>query len=442
MAAFSTNGHHPRTAAVDDLLLQVQRLTLSEALRVGYRDFRVTPYDVGFLPAPDPERHYVLYAHVPFCRQLCPYCFFTRFTFAEDLARRYYALLREELRIAADLGYEFGSIYIGGGTPTVLIDELLETIDVANQLFKLSEISVETNPNDLKPEVVGQLAGRVDRLSVGIQTFDDGLLKQVQRYEKYGSGEHIHACLRWAASQFQTVNADMIFNLPTQTEAMLRRDIDMVKTTGVNQTTFHPLMTSPMTAQALGEAVGRVDYTREAEYYHIVTEELSASFQPASAWAFSRIESGAIDEYFIDYPEYVGLGLGSFSYLGGVLYVNVFGLHEYEQALSAGRMSVGTIRRLSLGDQMRYQFMTDLFGLRLDKRHFEAQFGVPVARALWKEMAFMRASRAFAVDDDDQLVLSERGRYLMTVMMREFFVRVNTVRENARAELEKAGAAP
>ena len=84
---------------------------------------------------------------------------------------------------------------------------------------------------------------------------------------------------------------------------------------------------------------------------------------------------------------------------------------------------------------MRYRFLMQLFGLRLDKRDFARDFGVSIERGLWKEMAFMRAAGAFATDTPEELTLTERGRYLMVAMMREFFVGVNNVRDQARAAL-------
>jgi hypothetical protein len=76
-----------------------------------------------------------------------------------------------------------------------------------------------------------------------------------------------------------------------------------------------------------------------------------------------------------------------------------------------------------------------LFGLRLDKRGFVEDFGVTVERGLWREMAFMRAAGAFASDNERELTLTRRGRYLIVAMMREFFVGVNSVRDQARAVL-------
>ena len=116
------------------------------------------------LPDPEPGRIYTLYAHVPFCERLCPYCSFNRYPFREEVARPYFSALRREMRMLAERGYDFESLYVGGGTPTVMIDELCETIDLARDLFSIREVNSETNPNHLIPAYLDKLAGRVQRL--------------------------------------------------------------------------------------------------------------------------------------------------------------------------------------------------------------------------------------------------------------------------------------
>ena len=392
--------------------------------------------DLARLPGPTPGREYMLYVHVPFCQRLCPYCSFNRFPFSAERAVPYFVSLREEMRMVQDLGYDFKSMYVGGGTPTIMLDELCRTIDLARELFSIEEVSSETNPNHLLPEYVEALAPRVQRLSVGVQSFDDGLLKQMDRYDKYGSSAQILEHVQKTAGAFHSMNVDMIFNFPSQTEAMLRHDVEMLKESGCNQTTFYPLMASPVVSRQLAKTVGPVDYAREADFYKVLSAELADTFENGSAWTFSRIAGGMIDEYIVDYEEYVGIGSGAFSYLDGSLYVNTFSLHDYGAQVGAGRMGVAGRKSFGAHERMRYRFLMELFGLRLDKKKFERDFGVPIDRGLRMEMSYMRAVGAFDRDDDEAITLTPRGRYLMVAMMREFFIGVNNVRDQARAALK------
>jgi coproporphyrinogen III oxidase-like Fe-S oxidoreductase len=408
---------------------------VTSALRILNRGYLAQePASIAGLPEPASGKRYTLYLHVPFCERLCPYCSFNRFLFGEGRARRYFASLRTELRRTADLGFDFANLYIGGGTPTILLDELVETIDLATSLFPgIGEVSAETSPNNITDEAIAALKDRVHRFSVGVQSFDDILLRQMARYDKYGCGHDVFEQVQRAAGQFHSLNVDMIFNFPSQTSAMLERDIALVKQTGANQTTFYPLMASPKNRRELARTIGAIDYAREAEYYRIVCEGLAPDFEPASAWTFSKDKCGMIDEYIVDYDEYVGLGSGALSFVGGRIYNNTFSLRDYERRVAEGRTTIAKVGRpYGLKARMRYRFVTDLFGLRLDKRRFERDFGMPIEIGLPLELAFMRLARGFATDTPEEITLTQTGRYLLLVMMRETLAASNDHRDHER----------
>jgi menaquinone C8-methyltransferase len=402
---------------------------------VAKTELILTPSHLSKLPGPRPGHKYVLYAHVPFCESLCPYCSFNRFMFQEDKAVTYFRNLRQEMKMVATLGYTFESMYIGGGTPTILIDELTATIDLAKQLFGIKEVSCETNPNHLTPETMKKLAGRVDRLSVGVQSFNNELLKEMSRYHRFGSGEEILERIGNAAGYLPSLNVDMIFNFPNQTEETLRQDIEKVIHSGADQVTFYPLMSAPSVERAMDRSIGKVDYHREGYFYKIITEELGKTFTPMSAWTFSRQGSGMIDEYIVEYEEYIGVGSGSFSYLEGTLYVNTFSLSQYDKAISSGKMSVSSVRHFGKLEQMQYRFMMELFDLKLNKIRFKKDFRLPIELGLWKEMAFFQLLGAFDKRREGMISLTPKNRYLMVVLMREFFAGVNNLRDQARMEL-------
>lgn len=422
-----------------------ERLLTNVVRQCTNQYLKLKPIDEMMMPAPEQGKRYMLYMHVPFCERLCPYCSFNRFPFSEERARPYFENMRKEMRMLKDLGYDFDSVYIGGGTPTIMIDELCDTIDQARELFNIQEVSSETNPNHLIPSYLDKLQGRVQRLSVGVQSFDDGLLKQMDRYDKYGCGQEILERIQDASPYFVSMNADMIFNFPAQTEDILINDIERVIESGCTQTTFYPLMASPSVERSLARTVGKVDYAREQKYYEIISELLTGGplhlFEHGSAWTFNKRNTSAagedamIDEYVVDYEEYPAIGSGGITYLGSNLYVNTFSVKDYNKCIEAGHMSIMGKTTFSKRDRMRYRFMMQLFGLRLDKRQFKNDFGCSVEMGLPVEMAFMKASGAFATDNADELTLTPKGRYLLVVMMRQFFIGVNNLRDQARAAL-------
>lgn len=381
----------------------------------------------------DPDKQYLLYLHIPFCVVLCPFCSFHRVEFKEARARVYFEALRQEIRSVCNAGFRFNELYVGGGTPTVMPQQLLDTIGLVRELQPITSISTETNPDDIDDDWLPQLrAAGVNRLSVGVQSFDDRLLREMGRFEKYGSGRQIRRRLKHIEGLFDTLNIDMIFNFPDQSEQSLVADLEIL--TGdvkADQVSFYPLMTTESTMKPMRKNLGRVDHRRERRMYELITQlMLSSGYQRSSAWCFSRVPA-MIDEYIITQDEYLGLGSGAFSFFGGHIYASTFSINHYIDRCKNGQSAIVRQRSMSLRDQMRYYLLTHLFSgsLNLDQadRHFAGRF----RRSLRPELASLRLIRAVR-RDKDCLRLTERGYYLWVVLMREFFSGVNNFREQMR----------
>lgn len=376
----------------------------------------------------------LLYIHVPFCEELCPYCSFNRVTFQEGLARSYFAALRKEIIMYKELGYDFKALYVGGGTPTVLIDELEETINLTRQKFNIIEVSVETNPNHLTPDNIEMLKKMgVNRLSVGVQTFDDGLLKTIERYHKYGSGQEIAERLQYTQGNFQTLNVDMIFNFPTQTMEILEKDLSTLIGLKVDQVTYYPLMVSSFTRDIMNNKLGIVDYDRGKDFYQKITEMLSPQYKTSTAWCFSR-NNAMIDEYVVNYEEYAGLGSGSIGYLGGSAYANTFDIRAYIERINEGLLPVAAKKAFSMKERLCYDLLMKLFGLSLDIEQLSAKHSVNIYRYLWPEILFFRLTGGLK-KHGNLLILTKKGQYYWVLMMREFFIGVNNFRDYCRAQL-------
>jgi menaquinone C8-methyltransferase len=389
------------------------------------------------LPSCMDEKHRLLYMHIPFCEELCPYCSFHRVRFDADLTRKYFTALKSEISLYRDRGYQFSGIYVGGGTPTVLIDELSDTLQLARKSFPITSISVETNPNHLTDTNIQILreAG-VNRLSVGVQTFNNDLLKKIARYEKYGSGEEIAERLQQTMGSFDTVNADMIFNFPKQTQQMLEADLAVLLKLNMEQITFYPLMVSTLTQRLMQETLGQVNFRREKTFFKLILRSLETRYDSSSAWCFSRkkAEKSLIDEYVVDFDEYAGLGSGAIGYLNGVCYANTFDIEQYIADLTKGSLPLSAARKFDLPDQMRYDFLMKLFSTRLNVNDLEKKYGGKFLKTLWKEMAAFTLAGSFRYFSPN-LFLTPRGRYLWVIMMREFFIAVNNFRDYCRKQV-------
>jgi coproporphyrinogen III oxidase-like Fe-S oxidoreductase len=368
-----------------------------------------------------------LYIHIPFCRTLCPFCCFNRYLFKEEQSRSYFADLRKEVDLYAGLGFKFNDFYLGGGTPTVLMDELTDFVSHLRSRFEVRRISLETTPRELTPDTIKQLQYLgVNRLSVGVQSFDNTLLKAMGR--TLFKGEDSIGKLKLAQGKFDTVNVDLMFNFPTQTPEQFHADVKIFKDLGTDQATFYPLMPSPHKLDALTRKFHRVDTSRERQFYNIVLRELlDSGYKASTAWCFSRGDL-MIDEYIIDYDDYIGVGAGSVSFLGGDFLVNSFSLEGYHRLVSEAKLPVVRMRHLSATEHYRYYMLTRFFGMGLNTVQFKQRFGADIHLKLWAELLFFKAA-GIVKEKDGAVAVTRMGMYPVGTMMKEFFASLNTLRE-------------
>ncbi len=386
-------------------------------------------------PKPEQGKEYLLYVHIPFCEELCPYCSFNRYPFDEKAAREYFQALNREIELYGERGFNFTAVYVGGGTPTVLPEAMFDLLKSLKKSFDVGQISLETNPNHLTPDIMRLLKeGGVNRLSVGVQSFDNGLLKQMERFHKYGSGEEIAQRLAELMGYFDTLNVDMIFNFPTQTQAMLLHDLQVIKDISADQVTFYPLMISDITRKELAQRFGPLSYETEKRFYDIISDALDKDYSCGTAWCFSRKKS-LIDEYIVDYDEYVGVGSGSFGYANGACFANTFSLKDYTELVHADKFPLLAKKSFTLQEQAQYEFTMKLFGVTLDVAEAERKFNGKFRKLLRKELSAFRAIGALE-DKNGKLRLTRKGRYLWVIIMREFFTGVNNFRDVCRAPLK------
>ncbi|MDP2005842.1 MAG: coproporphyrinogen III oxidase family protein [Rubrivivax sp.] len=410
-------------------LLTVVRREYAAAMRFAEDDASEV------MPVP-PASPCQLYVHVPFCEVLCPFCSFHRVRFNAGKTQRYFDALRREIALYHDAGFRFHDIYVGGGTPTVDADQLVQTLAAVRARSPVRSISVETNPNHLQPALMQRLrdAG-VTRLSVGVQSFDDGLLAGMDRLDKYGGAAQIRERLAAAQGIFPTLNVDMIFNLPRQTLAMLEHDLDVVLSLGVDQVSFYPLMTAPSARHAMQKSMGLADPGLRHPMYERILGRMLPAYRAASAWCFSRNE-GMFDEYIIEQDDYVGVGSGAFSYVGGTMYSTTFSLQHYCSRVEGGFNGITQRRGLSLKERMRYDFLVRLFGGVLTQAYIERRWGRTFALRMAPELLAMRLLGATR-HDADGIRLTQRGMYCWMLMMAEFFNAVNDVRERMRGHVRQ-----
>ena len=292
--------------------------------------------------------------------------------------------------------------------------------------FRVTEISLETTAREINPENIDSLkAAGINRLSIGVQSFDDDTLRKVGRF--FCSGEELKEKLLLAEGQFDTVNADFVFNFPGQSIDKFEADVDTFKKLGIDQATFYPLMASPHKKEAMERRFNRINTSREKKFYDIILRDLyNAGYVAATAWCFSKGEH-MIDEYIIDYDDYIGIGAGSVSIVRGNFYVNSFALDRYEEFITNNRLPIIGWRKLSEHENRRYYLLTKLFGLTVDTNKFYQRFNTDIRKHLRSELLFLRLLGL--IQGEERLRVTSKGMHPVSVMMREFFTALNSLRE-------------
>lgn len=386
-------------------------------------------------PEPQPGHQYLLYAHIPFCKTLCSYCTFHRFLFKEHKAREYFVNLRKEMDYVKALGYDFTSMYIGGGTTTILEDELIRTIEHARTLFPgIKEVSCETDPLQIATPTFRNLKGLVDRMSIGVQSFNDDILKMTERYDKFGSGALIYERLQEALELFPTTNVDMIFGFRGQDLEMLQRDMDLLVELNPRQITTYPLMVTSQTRKSVKQTIAAKGIEL-ADQYAVIMNTLGNHYRQLTSWTFGRTHDEGFDEYVVDHDEYLGVGSGAFSFLGSSFYVNTFSLRRYNERIKEGKTGVERRRQFDKHAVLQYRLLLGLFSARLSRKYFREVHGVDLDKALFKEMLGLRIAGAIKdnPEDPDNLIVTDAGKFLGLVMMKAFYSGM----DNVRAELRK-----
>ncbi|PHS40650.1 MAG: coproporphyrinogen III oxidase [Sulfurovum sp.] len=403
------------------------RYKIEQNLNLEYREHTL-------YPVAEKDKKYLLYLHIPFCKVFCPYCSFHKYSFEEEKAREYFGILRKEIRLAKEKGFEFSSVYIGGGTPTILPEELAETIDLCRELFDIKELSCEADP-DISDELIELLKDRVDRLSVGIQSLDDKRLAQTKRCEKFGTAQEQMDNIKKLIENFKIVNCDLIFNFPDQTKEDVLEDIRKLKELSPQQISMYPLMYSPSVKKDIEKNMGEIANTKEYELYKVIMDELSQGYVQNTCWAFSKEGITLIDEYVVDHDEYLGLGSGAFGFINETLYINTFALDEYKKTVDSGQFSTARYKKYTKKEILNYRLMVEMFGFSFSMDKLVKKYGKSAKRTLMLKTFLFRI---FKIADKDQN-LTVFGKYIFLIFMKEFYIGMDLVRETSRKGIDRFG---
>ncbi len=371
-----------------------------------------------------------LYIHIPFCVAKCAYCAFNSYAGLEDLYQRYVRALQTEVARSAGSAAESGarSIYIGGGTPTVLATDLLrETIKTCEENYPLltkAEITIEANPGTVAAAYLSELRSfGVNRLSLGVQSFQEGMLSMLGRIHTARQARDAFNLARDAG--FESISLDLVYGLPTQELPHWLDDLSRAIDLGPDHLSLYSLSLEEGTPLARLVSAGGLP-APDSDLAALMYERAEGRLKEAgyvhyeiSNWALAGHQCQHNLTYWQNLP-YLGFGAGAHSFNGEYRYWNVARPEDYVRRVERGEDAVAGREHL---DQATEMSETIILGLRLHRGvvfvEFEERFDVSVGEQFGEQISDLVRLELLDVDAKG-VRLTARGRLLGNEVFERF----------------------
>ncbi len=370
-----------------------------------------------------------LYIHIPFCKKACHYCDFHFSTSLNRKSDMVEAIIGElHLRKHEFLNVSVDTIYFGGGTPSLLIQDDLERIFKAiHTSYKVSagaEISLEANPDDLSQEKIKELADSpINRLSIGVQSFFDEDLKMMNRAHSYK--EAVEA-LENAKKYFKNIMIDLIYGIPGLTNQRWHDNLKKTFELEIPHISSYSLTVEPKTVLASLIKNGKypnVDAELAAQHFGILVEETKRN-----DFVHYEISNFGKESFFSKHnsaywqgEKYLGIGPSAHSYFGIQRSWNISNNAKYVKAIRNNELP-SEHETLSTNDQFNERIMIGLrtiWGVSLEE--IELKFGKMYLEQLLKStQKFLDKKLLFL--EDDCLKTTQQGKFLCDGIAAELFV--------------------
>ncbi|HGD0373558.1 TPA: radical SAM family heme chaperone HemW [Streptococcus agalactiae] len=367
------------------------------------------------------------YVHIPFCTQICYYCDFSKVFIKNQPVDAYLQALIREFR-SYDIT-ELRTLYIGGGTPTsisaVQLDYLLTELIRDLNLNTLEEFTIEANPGDLtvdKIEVLQKSA--VNRVSLGVQTFNDKHLKRIGRSHNEAQIYSTIDALKTAG--FQNISIDLIYALPGQTMDDVRSNVAKALSLNIPHLSLYSLILEHHTVFMNKMRRGKL---------HLPTEDLEAEM---FEYIISEMERNGFEHYEIsnftkpgfesrhnlmywDNVEYYGVGAGASGYLDGIRYRNRGPIQHYLKGVSEGnaRLSEEVLSKNEMMEEDLFLGLRKKEGVSIGK--FEQKFGTSFEKRYGQIVQELQ-SDGLLKENNGFIQMTKKGLFLGDTVAEKFIV--------------------
>ena len=367
------------------------------------------------------------YVHIPFCTQICYYCDFSKVFIKNQPVDSYLEHLLQEFH-SYDI-QKLRTLYIGGGTPTALsasqLEVLLEGLTKNLDLSMLEELTIEANPGDLDADKIAVLQNSaVNRVSLGVQTFDDKMLKKIGRsHTEKDIYENID---RLKLAGFDNISIDLIYALPGQTMDQVKDNVAKAIALDIPHMSLYSLILENHTVFMNRMRRGKLPLPKEeleAEMFEYIIAELErAGFEHYEISNFSKqgFESRHNLMYW-DNAEYYGIGAGASGYVDGVRYKNHGPIRHYLKAVEEGSARINE-EHLSQREQMEEEMFLGLrkrsgVSIACFEEKFERSF-----QELYGDIVKDLIQQGLMQLDGDHVRMTKRGLFLGDTVAERFIL--------------------
>ncbi|WP_341960878.1 radical SAM family heme chaperone HemW [Planococcus maritimus] len=374
-----------------------------------------------------------MYIHIPFCHQICFYCDFNKVFFKDQPVDAYIESIGQELALwkqqgALDVPLE--TVFLGGGTPTALTpDQLKRLLELIHQYVPMSEgveWSSEANPDELTREKMEVLFnGGVNRLSMGVQTFDQDLLKRLGR--THANDDVLRAVETAREVGFSNISFDLMYGLPGQTMTQWDETLERAFAFGMPHFSAYSLIIEPKTVFYNLMVKGKLNTVTEdleGDMYERLMKEMGKHGlhqYEISNFAKPGHESRHNLLYW-DNEEYIGVGAGAHGYVNGIRYSNHGPLKKYMEPLEAGQRPVLDATTVSVKAQMEEEMF---LGLRktagVELARFEEKFGAALEQ-VYGEILQSEQAKGNLVVEQGRVKLTHKGRFVGNEVFEQFLL--------------------
>ncbi|MFW5851980.1 MAG: radical SAM family heme chaperone HemW [Bacteroidota bacterium] len=371
-----------------------------------------------------------LYIHIPYCTKLCYYCDF-HFSLNLKTKGAYVSALCTEILLKRELfsGVVINTIYFGGGTPSVLtageIRTILSAIYENYTIAELPEITLECNPDDMSQEYCNELrACGINRLSIGIQSFDDAELRVLNR--RHSGREGISAIHRAQESGFENITIDLMYGIPDQSMDSWKKNVEIVANLPVQHLSAYALMLEEKTALHTLVQRGKIhlpdDSHTVAQFEYLMMQAPQLGFEQYEISNFARNKqySQHNSNYWNGIP-YLGFGASAHSYLNNTRFWNITHNAKYIEALSKNTIPQ-EIEKLSTQDCYNEYIMTRLRTMQgVEKRYIQNSFPEAYFRTFTAQIKTL-VTEHLVEENNSHIRLTTKGIMLSDSIIRTLFV--------------------